>query len=110
MDQVSRQYTTELIENIDMKGVRRILDVAGAAGRLVIKDMIPETNKPMPQHMAMFSTLMPAISHGGQLHDEVAYTQWCTAAGLEQPERIDCWERSSLLIARKPLWPITDTP
>jgi cyclopropane fatty-acyl-phospholipid synthase-like methyltransferase len=191
MDQISRQYTTELVENIDMNGVRRILDVAGAAGsfamalvkghddvqatvlelphvaaqakeliaqrgmldrvevregdfrqdplgedydlvfcsnifhlcdpqlcstlvnkaaaalnpggKLVIKDMIPETDKPMPQHMAMFSTLMPAISHGGQLHDEAAYTRWCIAAGLEEPERIDCWERSSLLIARKPL-------
>jgi cyclopropane fatty-acyl-phospholipid synthase-like methyltransferase len=191
MDQVSRQYTTELVENIDMKGVRRILDVAGAAGsfamalvkghddvqatvlelpnvatqarelivqrgmqdrvkvkegdfredsfgedydlvfcsnifhlcdpqlcntlvnkaaaalnpggRLVIKDMIPETDKSMPQHMAMFSTLIPAISHGGKLHDETAYIQWCITAGLEEPERIDCWERSSLLIARKPL-------
>lgn len=191
MDQISRQYTTGLVDNIDMKGVHRILDVAGAAGsfamalvkghdnvqatvlelpnvaihareliaqrgmldrvqvregdfrevpfgknfdlifcsnifhlcdteqcnmlvkkaatalnsggRLVIKDIIPETNKPMPQHMAMFSTLMPAISHGGKLHDETAYTHWCIQAGFEQPERIDCWERSSLLIARKPL-------
>jgi ubiquinone/menaquinone biosynthesis C-methylase UbiE len=191
MDQISRQYTTGLIENIDMKGVRRILDVAGAAGsfamalvkehddvkatvlelphvaaeareliaqrgmldrvkvkegnfrevpfgedydlifcsnifhlcdpqlcntlvnkasaalnsggRLVIKDMIPETGKPMPQHMAMFSTLMPAISHGGKLHDEAAYTQWCIAAGLEETERIYSCESSSLLITRKPL-------
>jgi len=191
MDQISRQYTTGLVEHIDMKGIRRILDVAGAAGsfamalvqghddvtatvlelphvaaqareliaqrgmqdrvevregdfredsfgagydlifcsnifhlcntelcytlikkaaaslnpggRLVIKDMIPEIGKPMPQYMAMFSTLMPAISHGGKLHDEAAYTEWCIAAGFDEPERINCWERSSLLIARKPL-------
>ncbi len=191
MDQISRHYTTKLVEFIDMKGVRRILDVAGAAGsfamalvkgyddvkatvlelphvaaqarkliaqrdmqdriqvcegdfrevpfgenydlifcsnifhlcdpqlcsilvkkaaaalnpggRLVIKDMIPEKDAPMPQHMAMFSVLMPALSHGGKLHDEAAYTQWCIQAGFEKPERINCWERSSLLIARKPI-------
>jgi predicted O-methyltransferase YrrM len=191
MDQVSRGYTTELVKMIDMKGVRRLLDVGGAAGsfamalvrahndveatvlelphvaaearrlitergmqervkvcegdfrmvpfgenydivfcsnifhlcdtqlcsilvkkaaaalnpggRLVIKDMIPEADQPMPQHMAMFSVLMLSLSRGGKLHDEVSYTQWCIEAGLEKPKRIDCWERSSLLIARKPI-------
>ena len=38
---------------------------------------------------------------GGCLHDEQSYAEWCQEAGLEKPERLDCWERPSLLIARK---------
>jgi hypothetical protein len=42
------------------------------------------------------------VSKGGALHPERDYVDWCLAAGLERPRRIDCWERSSLLIARRP--------
>ena len=70
-------------------------------GRLVIKDMVPRRGKPLPPAMAMFNVVAMTISTGGGLHDEESYAEWCREAGLEPPERIDCWERSSLLIARK---------
>ena len=70
-------------------------------GRLAIKDVVPRRDKPMPPAMAMFNIVAMTISEGGCLHDEQSYAEWCQEAGLEKPERLDCWERPSLLIARK---------
>ena len=71
-------------------------------GRLAIKDVVPRRDEPMPPAMALFNVVTMTISEGGCLHDEQSYAEWCLEAGLERPERLDCWERPSLLIARKP--------
>lgn len=82
--------------------IRRSAAALNPGGRLVIKDMVPERDKLMPPAMAMFAVVAMTISESGGLHDEESYAEWCLQAGLEKPRRLDCWERSSLLIARKP--------
>lgn len=81
--------------------VRRSAEALRPGGRLVIKDMIGDPGGEA-RGLAVYSTLMLVISRGGALYDAETYGEWIGAAGLEPPRRIDCWERSSLLIATKP--------
>lgn len=190
MDQVSRGFTTELLEAVDMRGVRRVLDVGGACGtllmalladhpeasgtvlelpntaaeartmiaergysdridvvdgdfrecslgedfdvilfsnvfhlcgedlaerlvmksaaalapggRLVVKDMFGREDGTETTGLSMYSVLMLLISRSGRLHRQSRYDEWLARAGLGPSRRIDCWARSSILIAEKP--------
>jgi len=108
-DDLGEGYDLLFFSNIfhlcDEPLARELLSKASRAlnpgGRLVIKDMVPKRGEPLPPGMAMFAVVAMTISTGGGLHDEECYAEWCREVGLETPRRIDCWERSSLLIARK---------
>jgi cyclopropane fatty-acyl-phospholipid synthase-like methyltransferase len=83
------------------KLVRRSAEALRPGGRLIIKDMIGREDGSETPGLAMYSILMLLISRGGRLHSESRYRQWFEAAGLAHEQRIDCWERSSILIGRK---------
>ncbi len=100
-------FCSNIFHLCDGELCRTVIEKAASAlepgGRLVVKDMLGDSTARQSPALTIYSVLMLLISRGGALHDEQAYMEWCAAAGLERPQRIDCWERSSLLIARKPI-------
>lgn len=90
-----------LDESASARLIARAAAVLAPAGRLVIKDMIGAPGGAVPKGLESYAVLMLLISQGGALHDEAHYRSWCAAAGLPATTRIDCWERSSLLIAAR---------
>ena len=108
-DDLGKGYDLVFFSNIfhlcDKQLARELIGKAARAlnpgGRLAIKDVVPRRGESMPPAMAMFNVVAMTISTGGCLHDEESYAEWCLEAGLERPERLDCWERPSLLIARR---------
>lgn len=82
--------------------IRKAASCLNPGGRLVIKEMLGGEDGELPRGLASYAVLMLLISRCGALYDAKTYGDWCVEAGLEVPERIDCWERSSLLISRRP--------
>lgn len=82
--------------------IARVSRALAPGGRFVVKDMLGHPSGVLPAGQAVYAILMLMVSQGGALHSQDAFATWCSAAGLEPPVRVDCWERSSLLMATKP--------
>lgn len=78
---------------------QRLAEVLHPGGRLVVKDVIG--TEPQGPGQAMFALMMTLVSEGGRPHTLGDYVDWFSACGMSAPEKVDCWEQSSLLIATK---------
>lgn len=99
-------FLSNVLHLLDPDAAATLLKRATAAlrpgGRVVIKEMLGAEEGASPAGLAAYAVLMLLVSRGGRLHPESSYRRWCKGAGLSPPDRIDCWARSSLLIAHRP--------